>query len=65
MKTVLGAALEVHQFLSRVGERFCFIGGLALQRWGEDRFVRKLLELFEGRVDNAAEFAYATFGAGK
>lgn len=40
MKTVLGAALEVQRFLSQAGERFCFIGGIALQRWGEPRLTR-------------------------
>lgn len=40
MKTVLGAALEVQRYLSRAGERFCFIGGIALQRWGEPRLTR-------------------------
>ncbi|MBI3068157.1 MAG: nucleotidyl transferase AbiEii/AbiGii toxin family protein [Betaproteobacteria bacterium] len=40
MKTVLGAALEVQRFLSHAGERFCFIGGIALQRWGEPRLTR-------------------------
>lgn len=27
-------------FLLRSGRKFCFIGGLALQRWGEPRFTR-------------------------
>jgi len=40
MNTVLGAALEVQRYLSRSGERFCFIGGIALQRWGEPRLTR-------------------------
>ncbi|MGH8702062.1 MAG: nucleotidyl transferase AbiEii/AbiGii toxin family protein [Burkholderiales bacterium] len=40
MKTVLGAALEVQRYLSQAGERFCFIGGIALQRWGEPRLTR-------------------------
>ena len=40
MKTVLEAALEVQRFLSRSGEQFCFIGGIALQRWGEPRLTR-------------------------
>ena len=40
MKTVLGAALEVQRYLSQAGERFCFIGGLALQRGGEPRLTR-------------------------
>lgn len=40
MKTVLGAASEVQRYLSHAGERFCFIGGIALQRWGEPRLTR-------------------------
>ena len=40
MKGVLGAALEVQEFLSHAGERFCFIGAIALQRWGEPRLTR-------------------------
>lgn len=40
MKTVLEAALEVQRNLSRSGERFCLIGGIALQRWGEPRQTR-------------------------
>lgn len=40
MNTVLGAAFEVQQCLSGAGEHFCFIGGIALQRWGEARFTR-------------------------
>ena len=83
MNEVIRTAAAVQTICEAEGWQFCFIGGLALQRWGEpretvdvdltlitgfggeDRFVRKLLERFEGRVDNAAEFAYATFGAGK
>src|ERR1700693_1428716 len=37
---VVGAAWEVQQKLSRAGFRFCFIGGLALQRWGEPRYTQ-------------------------
>lgn len=37
---VIGAAWEVQQKLSRAGLRFCFIGGLALQRWGEPRYTQ-------------------------
>lgn len=40
MKTVLEAALEVQRYLSHAGERFCLIGGIALQRWGEPRLTR-------------------------
>ena len=37
---VIGAAWEAQQKLSRGGFRFCFIGGLALQRWGEPRYTQ-------------------------
>lgn len=39
---VIGAAWEVQQKLSRAGFRFCFIGGLALQRWGEPRYTQDI-----------------------
>ena len=37
---VIGAAGEVQDQLSRAGFHFCFIGGVALQRWGEPRFTQ-------------------------
>lgn len=37
---VIGAGREVQDRLSRAGFRFCFIGGVALQRWGEPRFTQ-------------------------
>jgi hypothetical protein len=37
---IIGAAGEVQRTLSSAGFRFCFIGGLALQRWGEQRYTR-------------------------
>lgn len=40
MTPLLAAAAEAQQFLHGSGERFCFIGGLAVQRWGEPRFTR-------------------------
>jgi len=72
---VIRAAAELQTFCESLGWRFCLIGGLALQRWGEPRetidvdltlltgfggeeaFIRELLERFEARMDNAAEFA--------
>jgi hypothetical protein len=72
---VIRAATEVQALCESEGWRFCFIGGIALQRWGEPRetidvdltlltgfggedvFVRKLLQHFEARIDNALEFA--------
>ena len=40
VKPVFEAAREVQEFLRRSGGEFCFIGGVALQRWGEPRFTR-------------------------
>lgn len=40
MDTVLGAALEAQGVLAAAGERFCIIGGLALQRWGRPRVTQ-------------------------
>jgi hypothetical protein len=72
---IVRAATEVQVLCESQGWRFCFIGGLALQRWGEPRetidvdltlwtgfggeepFVRKLLEHFDARIADAAEFA--------
>ena len=40
MQSVLGAALEAQRVLAAAGERFCMIGGLALQRWGRPRVTQ-------------------------
>lgn len=37
---VLAAAGEVHSFCTERGWRFCFIGGVAVQRWGNPRFTQ-------------------------
>jgi len=36
---IFAAALEVQEFCRARGFHFCFIGGLALQRWGEPRLT--------------------------
>jgi hypothetical protein len=36
---LFAAALEIQQFFNAHGWRFCFIGGLAVQRWGEPRLT--------------------------
>lgn len=36
---LLSAALEVTRFCTDQGWRFCFIGGVAVQRWGNPRFT--------------------------
>ncbi len=40
MHRVFVAALELQTELEALGLPFCFIGGLALQRWGEIRFTQ-------------------------
>ncbi len=40
MNPIFAAALEVQDFCRARGFRFCFIGGLALQRWGEPRLTQ-------------------------
>jgi len=40
MNQVFAAALELQAVLAETGRPFCFIGGLALQRWGENRFTQ-------------------------
>ena len=37
---VLASAAEVEQFCQNQNLRFCFIGGLAVQRWGSPRFTQ-------------------------
>jgi hypothetical protein len=40
MNALLATAAEIQNFLKQAGERFFFIGGVALQRWGEPRLTR-------------------------
>lgn len=40
LQAVLLAAEEVQSFCVNQGWRFCFIGGIALQRWGEPRLTQ-------------------------
>jgi hypothetical protein len=74
---VIRAAAQLQSFCESQQWQFCFIGGVALQRWGEPRetidvdltlltgfggeavYIEKLLQQFEGRISNAADFALA------
>jgi len=40
LHAVLQAAEEVQAFYLEQGWRFCFIGGVPLQRWGEPRLTQ-------------------------
>lgn len=77
MIEVLRAASELQGLCESENWKFCFIGGLAVLRWGEPRetadadltlltgyggegvYIQTLLEHFEGRIPEAAEFALA------
>lgn len=49
MTKLYRAALEVHHFCERNGWRFCIIGGVAVQRWGEVRVTTDVdLTVFTG-----------------
>jgi hypothetical protein len=68
---VLRAAAEVQQFCKARGWRFCFIGGLAVQRWADPRqtedAVLTLLTGFSGEEDFVDELlgAFAARGEGE
>ena len=40
MNNVFAAAMELQRFCAHHGWKFCFIGGVAVQRWGEPRLTR-------------------------
>lgn len=40
MKALFHLAKDIQQIFTKQGWRFCFIGGIALQRWGEPRLTR-------------------------
>ena len=40
MNAIFAAAREIQEFCRERGWRFCIIGGLAVQRWGEPRLTR-------------------------
>lgn len=51
---LLDAAEEVQSFCRARGWRFCFIGGIAVQYWGEARLTRDAdLTVYTGLVDDA------------
>jgi hypothetical protein len=57
MNPIFAAALEVQDFCRARGMRFCIIGGVALQRWGEPRLTQDVdLTVISG-FGREAEFA--------
>ncbi|MEO6393777.1 MAG: nucleotidyl transferase AbiEii/AbiGii toxin family protein, partial [Pyrinomonadaceae bacterium] len=75
MNKVIQAAAELQSVCQSEQWQFCFIGGIAVLRWGEPRetvdadltlltgfggeepFIQKLLDKFQSRIPDAAEFA--------
>ena len=75
MNALIQAAAQLQAVCIQHDWRFCFIGGLAVQRWGEpretvnvdltlltgfadeDSYVSVLMDKFEARVADAAQFA--------
>ena len=75
MNELIRAAADLQAICESHHWNYCFIGGLAVQRWGEpretvdvdltlltgfgdeQRFVKVLMEAFEARIDQAAQFA--------
>jgi len=56
MNPLCEAAVEVQGFMAQRGWRFCLIGGLAVQRWGEPRLTRDIdLTLMTG-IDHEEGF---------
>jgi hypothetical protein len=55
MKSLFLAAAELEAFLVKQGWRYCFIGGIALQRWGQPRLTNDVdLTLLTGFGNEAA-----------
>ena len=66
MKAIIDAAHEVQTWMENRSWRFCFIGGLAVIRWGEPRFTRDAdATLFTGfgDEDEYIEALLATYPA--
>lgn len=64
MNRVFAAASEVDGFCERQGWEFCFIGGVAVQRWGEQRTTNDVdISLLAGwgREEAIADAIFASF----
>lgn len=55
MRSLFLAAVELETFLIERGWRYCFIGGIALQRWGQPRLTNDVdVTILTGFGDEAA-----------
>ena len=57
MNPIFVAAVEVQAFCHARGFHFCFIGGLALQRWGEPRLTQDVDVTVISGFGREAEYA--------
>ena len=58
MKGLLQAAVQLQSFFLNYDWPFCFIGGLAVLRWGEPRLTQDV----NGRADALVTFNVRDFG---
>lgn len=56
MKTIFETALELQEFCDGQGWRSCFIGGIAVQRWGQARVTRDVDVTLLTGFGNESEF---------
>lgn len=63
MKDLFHVASRVQSFIEKRSWKFCFIGGLALQRWGEHRLTRDVDVTILAGFGREAEFIDALLAA--
>lgn len=55
MNPIFRAAVDVQRFCDSQGWRFCFIGALAVIRWGEPRLTQDVdLTILKGTTEDLA-----------
>jgi hypothetical protein len=62
MKSLFLAAAELEAFLVEQGWRYCFIGGIALQRWGQPRLTNDIDLTILAGFGNEAVYVDALLG---
>jgi hypothetical protein len=62
MKSLFRAAAELETFLVEQGWRYCFIGGIALQRWGQPRLTNDIDLTILAGFGNEAVYVDALLG---
>jgi hypothetical protein len=65
MKSLFLAAAELETFLVQQGWRYCFIGGIALQRWGQPRLTNDIDLTILAGFENESVYIDALLGCYK